>query len=237
MNVTAVTSPFVVWLCGRMCHGKWLVVAVVTTLVFGALNLRGMSEAIKVITVMNLIELAVLLGVAVLGVADVEPANLEPLAPHGWAPFVPAMALIYISYVGFELITVASEEIVDPARVIPRAIMITLLVGVAIYIVVVWVMMGTVHHTELARTDVPFIFVADRLFGACGRWAAITATVMASLSAFSVTLGASARVLYALGRDGHFPRVFAQLHRRYRHRTWPSLSALSSWSDSARRGS
>jgi voltage-gated potassium channel Kch len=38
---------------------------------------------------------------------------------------------------------------------------------------------------------------------------------MASLSAFSVTLGASARVLFALGRDGHFPRVFARLHPRY----------------------
>ena len=39
---------------------------------------------------------------------------------------------------------------------------------------------------------------------------------MASLSAFAVTLGASSRVLYALGRDGHFPRQFATLHDRFR---------------------
>jgi amino acid transporter len=77
-------------------------------------------------------------------------------------------------------------------------------------------MMGTVHHTELAQSSVPFIFVADRLFGVWGRWAGIVATIMASLSAFSVTLGASARILYALGRDGHFPRSFAKLHRRFR---------------------
>ncbi len=186
-----------------------------TTLVFGALNLRGMSEAIRVITVMNLIELAVLIGFAVLGWMQVEPANLAPIAPYGFAPFLPAMALIYISYVGFELITVASEEIIDPGRTIPRAILITLAVGTLIYVVVVWVMMGTTHHTELSDSAVPFIFASDRLFGAWGRWAAITATVMASLSAFSVTLGASARVLYALGRDGHFPHVFAKLHRRY----------------------
>ena len=85
----------------------------------------------------------------------------------------------------------------------------------AIYVFVVYSMMGTVHYTELAKTDVPFIFTADRLFGAWGRWAAIVATIMASLSAFSVTLGASARVLYALGRDRHFPQFFARLHRRY----------------------
>ena len=51
--------------------------------------------------------------------------------------------------------------------------------------------------------------------GDWGRWAAIVATIMASLSAFSVTLGSSARVLYALGRDQHFPVFFASLHPRY----------------------
>jgi len=189
---------------------------ILTTAVFAAVNLRGMSEAIKVITVMNLIELAVLIGVAVLGFSHVEAPNLQPLAPHGYGNFFPAMALIYVSYVGFELITVASEEIVDPARTIPRAILITMFVGIAIYVLVVFVMMGTVGHEELAHSEVPFIYTADRLFGAWGRFAAITATIMASLSAFSVTLGASARVLYALGRDRHFPSLFATLHKRYR---------------------
>ncbi len=77
-----------------------------TTVVFGAVDLKGMSEAIKVITVMNLVELAVLVGFAVLGAMHVEPRNLMPLAPMGYGPFLPAMALIYISFVGFELITV-----------------------------------------------------------------------------------------------------------------------------------
>ena len=191
------------------------VLALLTTIIFTAINFRGMSEALMVITVMNLVELAVLIGVALLAAFKVEPLNLKPLAPMGFSSFVPAMALIYISYVGFELITVAAEEIIAPGKTIPRAIIITLLVGVAIYVFVAYSMMGTIHYTELAETDVPFIFTANRLFGAWGRWAAIVATIMASLSAFSVTLGASARVLYALGRDRHFPQFFAQLHRRY----------------------
>ncbi len=190
--------------------------AVATTLLFGLINLRGMSESIMLITVMNLIELAVLVGFAILGAFQVDPAHLEPLAPLGLEPFIPSMALIYVSYVGFELITVAAEEIKSPGKTIPRAILITLVVGVLLYVFVVWVMMGSVHYTELAQSDVPFIFAADRLFGGWGRWAAVIATIMASLSAFGVTLGASARVLYALGRDGHFPKVFATLHRRFR---------------------
>ncbi|MBW1881376.1 MAG: amino acid permease, partial [Deltaproteobacteria bacterium] len=191
-------------------------IGLVTTLVFAAINLRGMSEAIKIIAVMNLVELAILLGVASLGLMHVESANLSPIAPLGVGGLLPGMALIYISYVGFDLITVASEEIIDPGRTIPRAILITLAVGTGIYVFVVWVMMGVVPHTELAESEIPFIFVADRLFGGWGRHAAILATVMASLSAFSVTLGASARVLYALGRDGHFPSFFARLHPTYR---------------------
>jgi Trk K+ transport system NAD-binding subunit len=174
-----------------------------------------MKEAIIVITVMNLVELAVLLGVAALGLADVEPTNLEPLAPMGFGPFIPAMALIYISYVGFELISNAAEEIIEPAKNIPRAILITLGISTLIYVFVVGVMMAAVNYTELAESDIPFIFTADLLFGPWGRWDGIIATIMASLSAFSVTLGASARILYALGRDEHFPDLFCHIHPRF----------------------
>jgi amino acid transporter/Trk K+ transport system NAD-binding subunit len=191
------------------------VICVATTLVFTAVNFFGAREAILVITVMNLIELVVLVTIAALGLAHVEPANLQPLAPMGWGPFIPAMALIYISYVGFELISNAAEEIIEPGKNIPRAILITLGVSTAIYVFVVGVMMATVHHSELASSEIPFIFTADRLFGPWGRWAGVTATIMASLSAFSVTLGASARILYALGRDRHFPQVFCRLHPRF----------------------
>ena len=186
-----------------------------TTLIFTAVNFRGMSESIKVITLMNLIELAVLLVIALLGISKIDPPNLQPLAPLGFEEFVPAMALIYISYVGFDLIADASEEIIDPGKTIPRAILITVAVGIAIYVFVVGIMMATVHYQELAESEVPFIFAAERIVGVWGRWAAIVATIMASLSAFSVTLGASARVLYALGRDRHFPRFFASLHPRF----------------------
>jgi len=187
-----------------------------TTIIFSGINFLGMAAALKIITVMNLVELAILLIVSFFGAFRIEPQNLTPFAPMGFIPFFPGMALIYISYVGFDLITVASEEIIAPGKTIPRAITITMAVGIAIYVFVIFTMMGTVHYTELAQSDVPFIFTADRLFGVWGRWSGILATMMASLSAFSVTLGASARILYALGRDGHFPRFFATLHKRFR---------------------
>ena len=190
-------------------------ITLITTVVFTMVNFLGMKEAIIVITVMNLVELAVLVGVATLGITDFEPRNLEPLAPMGWSPFIPAMALIYISYVGFELISNAAEEIMQPSKVIPRAILITLGVSTAIYVFVVGVMMGTVNYKDLAQSDIPFIYTAERLFGAWGAWAGIIATIMASLSAFSVTLGASARILYALGRDKHFPYFFSRLHQKF----------------------
>ncbi|MDZ7682678.1 MAG: amino acid permease [Fodinibius sp.] len=193
-----------------------ILVVVLTTVVFTLINLRGQAEALTFIAIMNIIELIILVGVGVLGAFHVEPANLDPIAPMGYGPLIPTMGLIYISYVGFDLITVAAEEIIEPAKNIPRAIFITLGVGIAIYVLLLWVMMGVVNYTELAETSTPFIYIADVLFGAWGRWAGIIATIMASLSAFSVTLGASSRVLFALGRDGHFPDIFARLHSTYR---------------------
>lgn len=165
--------------------------------------------------VTNLVELAVLLGISLLGFTDIEPANIQPLAPMGWGPFIPAMALIYISYVGFELISNASEELIDPARTVPRSILITLGISTTFYVLVVGVVMAVVNYLELGRSDVPFILLAERVLGMWGRWAGIIAPIMASLSEFSVTLGASARILFALGRDGHFPRFLAHLHSRH----------------------
>ncbi|MDZ7716638.1 MAG: amino acid permease [Balneolaceae bacterium] len=193
-----------------------ILVVLATTVIFTLINLRGQAEALKTIAIMNIVELLILIGVGVLGAFHVEPANLEPFTPMGLGPLIPTMGLIYISYVGFDLITVAAEEIIEPAKTIPRAIFITLGVGIAIYVLLLWVMMGVVNYTELAQTSTPFIFLADHLFGAWGRWAGIIATIMASLSAFSVTLGASSRVLFALGRDGHFPEIFARLHSTYK---------------------
>src|SRR6056297_939749 len=193
-----------------------ILVVVATTVIFTLINLRGQAEALKTIAIMNIIELIVLIGVGVLGAFHVEPSNLEPFTPMGLGPLIPTMGLIYISYVGFDLITVATEEIIEPAKTIPRAIFITLGVGIAIYVLLLWVMMGVVNYTDLAETSTPFIYISDYLFGAWGRWAGILATIMASLSAFSVTLGASSRVLFALGRDGHFPSVFAKLHSKYK---------------------
>ena len=80
-----------------------LLIVLVTTLFFTLTNLRGQAEALLVITIMNIIELAVLIGVGILGVFYVEPANLEPFAPFGLEPLIPTMGLIYISYVGFDL--------------------------------------------------------------------------------------------------------------------------------------
>ena len=191
-------------------------VAIITTAFFGLVNLRGLSEALKLITVMNLVEIFVLIGIAIIGMFQIELPNLEPVAPYGFSTYANGMALVYISFVGYELITVAAEEIVNPGKTIPRAIFIPLGIGTAIYVVVVFVMFGTVHHTDLAASDVPFVLVAERVFGNWGKWAAVTATIMASLSAFSVTLGASSRVLFALSRDGHFPRAFSKLHSRFR---------------------
>jgi len=193
-----------------------VVIVIATTVLFTLTNLRGQAEALLFISVMNIIELIVLVGVGILGAFYVDNANLEPLAPMGYGTLIPTMGLIYISYVGFDLITVAAEEIIEPAKNIPRAILITLGVGIVIYVLLLWVMMGVINYTELAKTTTPFIYVADHLFGVWGRWAGIVATIMASLSAFSVTLGASSRVLFALGRDGHFPEIFSRLHSTYK---------------------
>jgi len=62
-------------------------IALIATAVFAAINLRGMSQALLVIAVMNLIELAVLIVVAIIGAFQIEAPNLQPFAPLGFGGF------------------------------------------------------------------------------------------------------------------------------------------------------
>jgi basic amino acid/polyamine antiporter, APA family len=168
--------------------------------------------------------LAVIIVIGV-GIFYINPANWHPFVPErtvdangvghfGFPGIVTAAAVVFFAVFGYDTLTTAAEEAKNPQRDLPRAILLSLGVSMALYIAITLVITGMVPYTELGN-DAP----VSHAFQALGmKWigAAISATAVASiLSVIFAFMLAAARIWFALARDGLLPAWFAKVHPRY----------------------
>ncbi|MBU6416282.1 MAG: amino acid permease [Xanthomonadaceae bacterium] len=180
------------------------------------------ARANTVIVVIKVI--GVLLVIAV-GAFYVNPANWHPFVPplahavdgasrFGWAGVLAASSIVFFACFGYDTLTTAAEEAKNPQRDLPRAVLLSLAISMALYIAVSLVLTGMVPYPQLnSPAPVDAAFKALHLDWVRG---IINVAAVAGLTSvlFAFMLGA-ARIWYALSRDGLLPRWFAHVHPRY----------------------
>lgn len=220
---------------GRMFN---LVAALVAMAVAVLLTMRTEWGARANTVVVAFKVLAVLVVIAV-GIAHVDPANWTPFVPerivdadgvghYGLQGVVTAAAVVFFAVFGYDTLTTAAEEAKNPQRDLPRAILLSLGISMALYIAMTLVLTGMVPYTQLGN-DAP----VSEAFQARGmKWigAAISATAIASiLSVIFAFMLAASRIWFALARDGLLPGWFAKVHPTYGtpHRTTLALGVFT----------
>jgi APA family basic amino acid/polyamine antiporter len=177
------------------------------------------ARANTLIVAIKIIAVIIVIGV---GIFYVNPANWHPFVPertvdangvghYGWPGVVTAAAVVFFAVFGYDTLTTAAEEAKNPQRDLPRAILLSLGVSMALYITITLVLTGMVPYAEL-RNDAP---VAHAFQSLGMKWigAAISATAIASiLSVIFAFMLAAARIWFALSRDGLLPGWFAKVH-------------------------
>jgi amino acid transporter len=184
-------------------------------------NIIGVKAAGRVNDVLTIAKLSPLLLLVVVGFASfiVNPnllSNYTPLAPFGLGSFGTAFVLIFWAYVGFELGTLPSSEVIDPKNTVPKAIIVGMGIVALFYISTNFVIFGIASSSALAKTAVPLVLVGTLVFGAIGG-ALMSAGALISVSGSdeSGTLGTS-RLSYAMAVDGLFPKIFTKIHTKYK---------------------
>ena len=158
------------------------------------------------------------------------PPGAFSLSRHFFLTLGPGMLLATYTYWGYYNVCFLGDEVKDPGRTIPRALLLSILLIACLYLLMNVSIMGVVPWQEVTASSnserglyVASIFMR-RVYGS---WAAtlVTALVMwtAFASVFSVLLSYS-RVPYAAALDGNYFHVFAKLHPEYR---FPYISLLS----------
>ena len=179
---------------------------------FVAVNYVGAKETGRLQNVIVVSLLAILTVFSVLGFLQADLSTLRPVAPKGWGPLLPGTALIFVSYLGFVQITTVGEEIKNPGRNLPMAVIGSVLLVTTMYAIVMLVMMGVVPWQELERLAIevgegaPVIEVASISFGGIGLAGIGVALItfgglLATASSANASILASSRINFAMGRD------------------------------------
>jgi APA family basic amino acid/polyamine antiporter len=184
---------------------------------FGIKKAGRLNAAIVCVTVTALVYF--ILG----GLPVVRAANFQPFAPHGWRGIAEAAALLFFAYTGYARLATLGEEVREPARTIPQAIVITVAVSAVLYLVVGVVAVGAVGAEALAGQGAPLEAAAGTFpLAGCGGVVAVGATTAMLGVLLSQFLGLS-RMMFAMGRRGDLPVLFAWVHPRYRVPSWGIL--------------
>jgi APA family basic amino acid/polyamine antiporter len=179
----------------------------------------GVRETARTNTIMVFIKLAVLLLFIVLGITAFTADNFDPffVEGEGFAGTVTAASLIFFAYIGFDAVSTSGEEVKEPSRDLPRAIIGSLAIATLLYIVVAVVATGALPFDELEGAEAPLATVLEDGAGfSLGADVISFGALVAITSVVLTLLYGQSRILFAMSRDGLLPRRVAQVNPRTR---------------------
>jgi APA family basic amino acid/polyamine antiporter len=207
------------WSEGLLVPAAVCVTGVLTAIVLSGMKLSNVTNVVIVS-----VTLASLIAFVVSGVPSVRESGADNLVPFFSSTtnesgelqgFLYATALMFVAYTGYGRIATLGEEVREPRRTIPRAIVLTLVVSAALYVTVAAVAIGAVGSAALAQATeakaAPLEIVAERFAMPGVRWVVAVGALTAMVGVLlNLILGLS-RVLLAMGRRRDMPSVVARI--------------------------
>lgn len=175
-------------------------------------NLAGMRLSGLVQSLIVGLAAAALLGFGLLGLPHVHLERLTPFLPYGAGGVAVATLLAFLAFGGFDMVASAGEEIVNPERNLPRAILLTLLSVLGLYLLVTFVALGVLPWNELGQSSAPLAEAATQFLGPIGRQLTALVAIMTTAATGNAVLVVTSRISFAMARDGLLPGPVAHVH-------------------------
>jgi len=186
-----------------------LVVAFLTWLLY-----LGVSESARVNNIIVIIKISVILVFIVIGVTHINPVNYHPFAPYGFKGIMSAAAIIFFAYIGFDAVSTAAEETINPKRDIPLGLTICMIVIIILYISVSLVLTGMVPFKDIDVNNALPASLA-RIGINWGSALVAVGAIIGMISTLLVTIYGQVRIFMVMARDGLIPKSFADVSQKH----------------------
>ena len=195
--------------------------AMVIILIIMSLLIIGAKQSAKFNAAMVFIKLLTITLFISVAMFNVNPANWHPFMPYGWFATLPdgktvgvlaGASLVFFAYVGFDAVSTAAEEAINPQRDLPRGIIFSLAFCTVIYIIVSLLLTGVVPYQEL-NVSSPVAYALQKI-GFQGASAVVATGVIAGLTTVMLVLYyALTRIIFAMSRDGLLPHTLSEVNK------------------------
>ena len=176
------------------------------------INLVGVRLSGLVQSLVIGLAMAALLGFSIAGLWHIHIEQFTPFLPFGLGGVAMAALLAFLAFGGFDMVAAAGEEIASPERNLPRAILLTLLVVLGLYLLVTFVALGVLPWNELGISSAPLATAATRFLGSTGLQFTAAVAMLTTAATSNAVLVVTSRVAFAMARDGLLPGLLARVH-------------------------
>jgi amino acid transporter len=190
--------------------GLWTnIFAIVVILIFTAINFIGAKAVGRSEKLIVAVKVAILLIFVSVGIFFIKPELLSPALWPGASPILFGAAITYVAYTGFNLITTAAEDMDNPQKTLPRALYLSVIIVMLIYVSVSFTVVGNLPIPALINArDYALAQAAQPFLGTVGFKIVAIAALFSTASGINATLYGGANVTYMLARDGELPSMF-----------------------------
>jgi APA family basic amino acid/polyamine antiporter len=216
-------------------HGIMNLPAVFILLLLTALLVRGTQESAWVNNVIVITKVSIVLMVIVLGWGFINPANHTPFIPEATQYVTPtgithhyggimgilgAAGVVFFAFIGFDAVSTAAQEAKNPKRDMPIGILGSLAICTLLYVLFSYVLSGiaTVEDFRTAGREASVAFAITKYMPGYA-WLSnfVTIAILAGFSSvILVMLLGQSRVFYSMSHDGLVPKVFSEVHPRFK---------------------
>jgi APA family basic amino acid/polyamine antiporter len=230
-------SPFesITDAAGNVSHGIMNIPALFIVLALSLLLIRGMKESAFINGLIVITKVAIVILIIVLGWGFINPENHTPYIPaateivdsqgvtHAYGGLwgiIGAAGVVFFAFIGFDAVSTAAQETINPKRDMPIGILGSLAICTVLYILFAHVLtgVGSVEDFRHAGREASVAYaITQHMPGYAWLAKLVTVAILAGFSSvILVMLMGQSRVFFSMSRDGLVPKVFSDVHPKFR---------------------
>lgn len=196
-----------------------LIVVLVTSVI-----IRGTKGSALINAIIVSLKVGVVLVFIAVGWSFINPANYHPYIPqntgvwgdYGWSGILRGAGLVFFVFIGFDAVSTAAQEAKNPQRNMPIGIIGSLVVCTILFVIFAHVMTGMANYKEFIGSGAPVAIAIEKTHYQWLSKAIVLAILIGYTSVILVDLLGQSRVFFSMSKDGLLPKVFSDVHHKFR---------------------
>lgn len=190
------------------------IIAMILIALLSIPNYLGIEKSSKLNILFTIIEVSGLIIIIFLGMSRFPNVDYFE-APYGFQGILAASALVFFAYIGFEDIVNIAEEMENPIKTIPRALILSILFTTFFYVLIAISVVSLASWSELGASDAPLAFAASKSLGESAFLAISIIALFATANTVLILLIVGSRMVYGMARSGSLSKIFSKVHSKH----------------------